>query len=214
MEYIEKSDTVERVYEVYYDEVKLKKLLDDIVRNGSYKIDGRFKLSSETFIKNNKVIRGGFLPNGDPMYEKIRCVDRSDDRDMYGDWIHYVEGVEVTSPKLAYIIEKIIYKDEGINEFLEYDQDSELIPIDEKIYAAKIELDNIEDSKLDEILMALNKLKKLYENKKDGKYFDVDLLKKYYTEATYLIGLKLISEKTVKNGSKMLLNNYKNSIMK
>ena len=42
MEFIEKSDNVERVYSVYYDDKKLKELLDEVVRNASYKTDGTF----------------------------------------------------------------------------------------------------------------------------------------------------------------------------
>ena len=67
MEFIEKSDNVERVYSVYYDDKKLKELLDEVVRNASYKTDGTFTAPYNASFEGNVFISGADLPNGNPM---------------------------------------------------------------------------------------------------------------------------------------------------
>ena len=62
-----------------------------------------------------------------------------------------------------------------------------------------------------EIYRDLELLKRYCENKNAGKFFDVTLLKRFYDEACSLIGLHLVSEKTIKNDVKILIRDYKPS---
>lgn len=214
MEFIEKSDNIERVYLVCYDNEKLKELLDKVVRNASYKTDGRFTAPYNASFKGNAFISGADLPNGDPMYENIKMIYNYTSNGPYSyhnDSIA-VEGTEITPPKLAFIIERILSDEpNSIYEFLNYATHDELIPIDEKIAAANKTVNEIDNFDFDKKINALNSLKQFCEDKKAKKYFDVELLKQYYFQARSLFELELVSEKIIKNSGRVLLKDYKPS---
>ena len=161
MEYIEKSDNVEKVYSVYYDKEKLNELLDKIVRNASYKNDCEYTIRFQ--------------------------------------------------PSLAYIIQRILVNDpDSIYEFLNYETNDELVPIDKKIEAASKAVDEIDNFDFDKKIEAIKRLKKIYTVKKEKKYFDTELLKQYYLQAYSLFELELKSVKTIKkNSGRVLLKDYK-----
>lgn len=215
MEFIEKSDNVERVYSVYYDCEKLKELLDEIVRKASYKTDGKFTAPYNASFEGNAFTSGASLPNGDPMYENIKRIYRytSNGPYSYHDDSIAVEGTKVTPPELAFIIERILSEDsDSIYEFLNYTTHDELVPIDEKIAAADKAVDEIDNFDVDKKINALNSLKQFCEDKKSKEYFDAELLKQYYLQARSLIELQLVSEKTMKSSSgRVLLKDYKPS---
>lgn len=215
MEFIEKSDNVERVYSVYYDCEKLKELLDEIVRKASYKTDGKFTAPYNASFEDNAFTSGASLPNGDPMYENIKRIYRYTSNGPYSYYADSiaVEGTKVTPPELAFIIERILSEDsDSIYEFLNYITHDELVSIDEKIAVADKVVDEIDNFDVDKKINALNNLKQFCEDKKSKEYFDVELLKQYYQQARSLIELQLVSERTIKNSSdRVLLKDYKTS---
>lgn len=212
MKFIEKKENVEREYDVYYDREKLKEILDEIVKKTIYKTDGNFTAPHGASFNGNEFTKGASLPNGDPMYENIKKIyyyTSSGPYSYHNDSIA-VEGTQVTSPELAYIIEKILADEpESINEFFEYFFHPELVPIDEKIKKLNNEIDEIDNFDFDRKINALNNLKCLCEEKRVKAYFDPDLLRKYYTQAYFLFELRLVNEKTKINGSRILLKDYK-----
>ena len=212
MELIEKSDNVERVYLVNYDNEKLKELLDEVVRNASYKTNGKFTAPYNASFEGKKFTSGADLPNGDPMYENIKSIYRftSDGPYSYHNDSIAVEGTKVTPPKLAFIIRGILSEEpNSIYEFLNYETNDELVPIDEKIVAANKAVDEIDNFDFNKKRNALDTLEQLCEDKESKKYFDVELLKKYYLQASSLFELELISEKTINNSGRVLLKDYK-----
>lgn len=212
MEFIERKDNVEKVYSVNYNVEKLKDLLDEIVKNVSYKIDGTFTAPYNASFEGNTFTSGASLPNGDPMYENIKRIYRytSNGPYSYRDDSIAVEGTQVTPPELAFIIKRILAEDSNsIYEFLAYETYGELIPIDKKIEYANKDVDEIDNFDFDNKICALNKLKQLCEDKKSKKYFDVELLRQYYLKACSLFELQLLSEKVTKNGEGVLLKDYK-----
>ena len=208
MEFIEKIDNVERIYLVRYDDEKLKKLLDEIIKKASYKIDGTFTAPHDAKFNNGIFTYGACLPNGDPMYENIKRIYRYTSTGTYSyhnDSIA-VEGTKVTPPQLAFIIDGILSNDsDSLYAFLNYLNNEELISIDEKITTANKAVNEIDNFDFDRKINSLNILKKFYNDKKEKKYFDVKLLKKYYLQARSLFELQLVSEKYVKHGGKILL---------
>ncbi len=214
MEFIEKSDNVERVYSVYYDSKKLEELLDEVVRNASYKTDGTFTAPYNASFEGNVFTSGADLPNGDPMYENIKRIYlyTSNGPYSYHDDSIAVDGTQVTPPELAFIIERILSDEpNSIYEFLNYATHDELVPIDEKIAAANKAVDEIDNFDFDKKINALNSLKQFCEDKKAKEYFNVELLKQYYLQARSLFELELVSEKTIKNSGRILLKDYKPS---
>lgn len=212
MEFIERKDNVEKVYSVNYNGEKLKDLLDEIVKNVSYKIDGTFTAPYNASFEGNTFTSGASLPNGDPMYENIKRIYRytSNGSYSYHDDSIAVEGTKLTPPELAFIIKRILSEDSNsIYEFLSYETYGELIPIDTKIEYANKDVDEIDNFDFDNKIYALNNLKQLCEDKKSKKYFDVELLRQYYLKACSLFELQLLSEKVTKNGERVLLKDYK-----
>ena len=212
MEYIEKNETTERVYSVYIDREKLKDLLDEIIKKTSYRENGTFTAPYNASFKENVFTFGANLPNGDPMYENIKRIYRytSDEPYSYHNDSIGVEGTQVTPPKLAFIIEDILSGEEqSIYSFINYPNHQELISIDEKISAANKAVDEISNFNVRDKISALTRLNKHILDKEAQRYFDVELLKKYYSQACLLIELQLVSEKNIKNSGKILLRDHK-----
>lgn len=212
MEFKEYNDIIERVYSVYYDSEKLKKLLDEIIKNVSYKTEGTFTAPSDAKFEGNRFISGADLPNGDPMFENIKRIYRytSDEPWSYHDDSIGVEGTKVTIPCLAFIVGNILADEpNSIYQFLNYPADDELIPIDEKIETTNKIINETDNFDFDNKIDALNHLKSLYEKKQNKEYFDVELLKHYYLQARSLFELELVSEKIMKKGDRLSLNDYK-----
>lgn len=209
MQYIDKrvlkGSDVEILFDVQYDADKLEDLLDRIVKKASYKEKGRFTAPYYAQYENNKFINDIVLPNGDSMYENIERISSFD----HGDYIEVV-GVEVTPPRLAYIIDGILKnKEESIHDLMNYRDNPELISITEKITKANKEIDEIDNFDTDNKIGALERLKVLCENKKKGKYFDTQLLADFYEEALSLIDLSIVKETVVTERiGKILLKSY------
>lgn len=209
MQYIDKrvlkDSNVEILFDVQYDANKLKDLLDRIVKKASYREKGRFTAPYYARYENNKFINDIVLPNGDSMYENIERISSFD----HDDYIEVV-GVEVTPPRLAYIIDGILKnKEESIYDLMNYRDNPELIPITEKITKANKGIDEISNLDIDNKIGALERLKELCENKKKGKYFDTQLLSEFYVEALSLIDLSIVKETVVtERKGKILLKSY------
>lgn len=209
MQYIDKrvlkGSNVEILFDVQYDADKLKDLLDRIVKKASYREKGSFTAPYYARYEDNKFIDDIVLPNGDSMYEDIERIYSFD----HGDYIQVV-GVEVTPPRLAYIIDGILKNnEESIHDLKNYRANPEFIPITERIAKADKEIDKISNLDTDNKIGALERLKVLCENKKKGKYFDTQLLANFYREALSLIDLSIVKETVVtERKGKILLKNY------
>lgn len=173
MGFIEKDDMCKSIYLVFLDKVELGNLLNDIVKNTSYKIDGTFTVPSGVVFKDNEFVSNDYvsLPNGDTMYINIKNIYRYTSRDsVYGyyDDSVAVEGTEITSPKLASIIKKMIndYPD-SIRDFLAYSDSDEMTLIDDRIARANKEVDEIDNTETKKKICVLNNLKELCDLKKE-----------------------------------------------
>lgn len=209
MKYIERFENIEREYQVFYDREELLRIRNELVARLSYKEIGTFdivgRLDDENTIKD-----GERLPNGEQKYE----IEKITHRELKKIGSYYdikIQGKKTTSPQLAYIINDIL--DERTNSclynFINYETNDELLPIDKKIFNTNREIDRISNFDYDEKIGALRKLKRLCEDKENNRYFDIDLLKQYYLQACSKIELQLISEKVIKNSNRILLKDYK-----
>jgi len=214
MEYVEEYGNIETEYLVYYDKEKLTELLDKIVKNVSYRTDGDFDLPYDTEFIDNIFISKPILPNGDPMYENVERIyyyTSNSSNSFHNDSIA-VKGTKVTSPELAFIIKGLISDDpDSIYEFLEYEDSSELVSIDDKIAITNRLIDKIDNFDFRKKIYAIETLKQYCEEKRDKKYFDTELLKQYYLQARSLIEFEQISKTERKKGKRILLTDYKQS---
>lgn len=215
--YVEKSNNLEKVYDVYINEEQLKKLLDEIVRKTSYIVKGLFleyAFDLEVDIKRKKILSGAELPNGDPKYINIEKMYRceSDSPVSYHDDSIAIEGEKVVPPQLASVICNLLCEKKGsINEFLIYGNNDELISIDQKIESLDKSINEINNFNTDEKIKQLKMLKYLCLKKKDNEVYDVNLLREYYLNAYELIELKLISEKRLLDSESVSLKTFKHS---
>ena len=214
MEFIDNNGEVERVYEVYVDKEKLNVLLDKVIKETSYREIGDFALPYNASFEGNRITSGAKLLNGDPMFEDIKRIYPDKlygENSSFSDGIIYkVEGVKVVVPDLAEVLNDIrkgIYG--SINNLFEYSKNPELIPIQDKIDEANKQVDFIDNYEVDEKIEALKSLKKLIDDLNDGRYFDEVLLKEYYNEAFSLISLELKSEKVIRKGKRIVLEQFK-----
>lgn len=214
MEFIDNNGEVERVYEVYVDKEKLNVLLDKVIKETSYREIGDFELPYNASFEGNRITSGAKLLNGDPMFEDIKRIYPDKlygENSSFSDGIIYkVEGVKVVVPDLAKVLNDIrkgIYG--SINNLFEYSKNPELIPIQDKIDEANKQVDFIDNYEVDEKIEALKSLKKLIDDLNDGRYFDEVLLKEYYNEAFSLISLELKSEKVIRKGKRIVLEQFK-----
>jgi len=214
MQLIEKTENVERVYEVTYDKEKLIALLDEIVKKASYKIEGTFNVPYGTRVSLSKqtIVEGGKLPNEDPMFINIKRIYEytSDSSYSYHNDSTAIEGTKIVAPQLAYIIKGLLSDEpDSIDSFMKYESSEELIPIDKKIKDQDAKINETSNFAVDKKIELLEELKELCSKKDTNQYFDAKLLIAYYTAACNLIEMQLISEKVVKKGNKVLLKDYK-----
>lgn len=202
MQYIEKNEKSERVYSVKCDQEGLRELLNQIVRNASYRKQGRFHITDDD---HSNGIDGYKLPNGDAQYENIKNVFQTTTGSI--DHSIGVEGTKVIAPELAKIVRGIIDGDEGsIEQFVNYPSSQELVPINEKIMVANQQL-NSQSHDYSWKLAILSNLGDLFEARDKGYFFDTDLLKQFYGVASSLVEMKLVSEQ-ITIGDKILLKEY------
>ena len=112
IEYVINNDKVKEFYSINYDKKKLTELLDKIVKTASYRVKGSFSLpeKADYDYKNNRIISGANLPNGDLMFEEVeRLYLYSGPYSAHDDLVG-VRGTKVTAPILAYIIKDILDK--------------------------------------------------------------------------------------------------------
>ena len=207
MEFLNIDDNGIKCYDVSFDANKLEELLNEIVRNGSYRTNGTFvaPYDVEADVMNNKIISGATLPNGDPIFENIIRVYNY----TYGTPFIYnnesinVKGTKVTPPYLAFIIKSILSGDKnGISRFVGYKNSDELISIDDKIASVNKLINETSNFDFDKKIDSLNVLKSLCNQKKTSQYFDAELLKKYYLEAWNIIKLEVVEDRVQKRNNK------------
>lgn len=202
MVYTLEEGNIIREYKVFYDEKKLRELLNKIVRECSYKIEGEFTLKvSEVIYGYDKDRSYGIrklpsLLNGDPMYQDTTKV--CDDYDGLSTERVFVNGSKVILPKLAEIIASILNGDsEALKLLAFYENDDELISIDMQMQA-KIkksrELITASEVEIDRFIEVSDELKELRAKQKDNHYFNTKLLNRYYFEVINLIVYELVSE--------------------
>lgn len=196
MEYKERKDNIEYVYDVEIDRDKLNGLLNRLVRDLSYREEGVFKAPYEASIDPvTGELHGAFLPNGDPMFECVRKACKYTSEEGYVNDSIAVDGIKVCAPKLATLIKGVLNGDEtSLYELAYYKNDQELIPIEDRIKKANERLDSqIDTSTKEERYEALRDVCDDYEN---GRFYDTKLLSNYYDQACSLIELTQVRQIT------------------
>ncbi len=165
-----------------FDRKRLEKVLNEIVKKTSYRIN--FNEERSFSIRTEK------LPNGDDKYENIR-IGHVQDRPCI------IEGTEIISPRLAYIIGEILLGNpDSLNDLIDYKDNIELVPIDNRIDNINTIVNSLNNFDFDNKIAALKSLKDLCERKAANQYFDAKMLKEYYAQVSLIIKIRLASEKT------------------
>ena len=164
-----------------FDRKRLEKVLNEIVKKTSYRIN--FNEERSFSIRTEK------LPNGDDKYENIR-IGHVQDRPCI------IEGTEIVSPRLAYIIEEILLGNpDSLNDLIDYKDNIELIPIDNRIDNINTIVNSLNNFDFDNKIAALKSLKNLCEKKAASQYFDAKVLQEYYFQVSSIIKIRLANEK-------------------
>ena len=210
MNYTIIEGNITRVYNVVYDQAKLKELLDKIVRECSYKVKGIFRHSYRGVQYKTKPFRltkGPELPNGDICYQDLTNITTE-----ITDWdLHYpgsdpdviiIEGNQIIAPKLASIVASILNGEvESLKLLQAYKDDVELISNDVKLndkIKESRKIINATEVDVDKFIEISGELKELRNKQKENQFFNVDLLKQYYLEVFNSISFELVSE-TIKS---------------
>lgn len=200
MRYTRKEGNVEYIYEVGFPTRTLADLLNEIIRKCSYKVTDKFSFTygNEGSLKFNndktQIIEGASLLNGDPEYVDITDVYNYQ-YEHPGDSFR-INGTKIVSPELASIVYDIINKDNrGLERLLDYQNNDDLIPIDEQIANLRNGVNAMSDFDVDDKIDALTELKGLLQRKANKEFFDAELLKSYYERVLQLITFKL--DKTI-----------------
>ena len=191
---IDKNGNVEREYSVDYDKERLEKLLDEIIKNVSYRIDGHFEESSDKFIiSKGQIKESPTLPNGDVVYENIENIVRKSETYLFD--IVSFNATKVMSPQLAYILQKILKEDPTcIKELFDYSKHKELnITIGDTIAEIYIAMINTPTNEIEVKIKLLEDLKKWWEREKKGQYFNIEKLRQYYSDVRKAISSVLFN---------------------
>ena len=198
MNYEVTNGNVKKIYSVHFDNEKLEDVLNGVCREACYKVkDERLEMPSGAKWKENKIIDGAKLPNGDPMFININSIYEytSNGGYSYPNDSLGIDGTKLIVPKLAYILADLIDNKEGsLKEFLDYEHSPELISIDKKISILSARIDNVNNENYNRKIELLEQMKELCENKKNNHFFNASLLAIYYEEACSIIELHLEKE--------------------
>lgn len=204
MKYVKKEGNEESTYEV--NTSGLKDVLKSVMKTCCYKAVGSFDLkysgwSIKIDPKTNKVISGAKLPCGITEYVDIKSYNYYT-YDEHDDAI-VINGTRIVAPRLAYILQGLISgkkeydsQKDWIDQFMDYVNDPELIPIDERIAKQNEIVNSIDNSNPEAKIEALKQLKELLDRKKKLEYVNPEGLREFYNLAKELIQFKLISKTT------------------
>lgn len=207
MKYIEKKGNIELTYEIEItDRELLETILSDIVTNTSYTTPLKeHKLPCDTLEMSIENEIAKTLPdNVTPIYTEVSLTDKvvpSDVNDKivrpYGHPI--IIAVKRVVPELAYILRDMLDdKDYAVERFLAYEDDGEMVDIDERISSANDAKDVITEftTPTDENIKVQKSVFDIAYNldkmKKDGEVFDTELLRKLYNRIAEVCTIRLV----------------------
>ncbi len=191
MNYIERNEECERVYEISFDRSQLESLKHTIIRFGSYETDEAVPLPVPPL----------GAPFDEDIYDSTLSFDSKKGEDE--------ASTKKVEPVLASIVGRLLdgYPN-SIYDLICYRDSEELVSIDERIRRANNDVNSIENSDYVRKVKALDKLRDLFNQREKHEYFDADFLMKMYNDVLSAISYQLISETTYKKGEKKLLLNY------
>jgi hypothetical protein len=202
MKYVQKNGNEQRVYEVTTD--GLTEVLKSVMKTCCYKSIGSFDLnlcgwSIKIDPKTNKIISGAKLPCGVTEFVDIKSY-RYYTYDEPNDSV-VIDGTKIVAPRLAYILQGLISgkkqystQKDWLDQFMEYANDPELIPIDERIAQQNEVVNSISNSEPKAKIEALEELKELLDRKKKLEYASPESLRGFYDYAKELIQFRLLSK--------------------
>ena len=202
MKYVQKIGNEQKIYEVTTD--GLAEVLKSVMKTCCYKSIGSFDLSLcgwsiKIDPKTNKIISGAKLPCGVTEFVDIKSY-RYYTYDEHDDSV-VINGTKIVAPRLAYILQGLISgkkqystQKDWLDQFMEYANDPELIPIDERIAKQNEVVNNINNSEPEAKINALKELKELLDRKKKLEYVNPEGLREFYNYAKELIQFRLVSK--------------------
>ena len=190
MKYEEIEGNVKKIYSVHIDEGKLVEVLNRVCRETYYiDRDKEHCMPGMTEFEGNIITSGAKLPNGDPMFININKIYYKYNYGVYHE-CPLIDGDKKVVPFLAKILQALLANQEGsIEEFLEYKNSPNLIPIDEQISKLNDDINNC--SNIDERICLEEKMKELCKEKEENHFFNAGLLNKLYKSAELAIEFNL-----------------------
>ena len=207
MKYIEKKGDIEYTYEVEItDREFVEAALSEIVTDTGYTTPLKeHKLPCDTLEMSIKDELAKTLPdNVTPIYEKVSLTDKVEPSNVNDEIVRpyghpIIIAVKRVVPELAYILRDMLdSKDNAVERFLAYEDDGEMVDIDERISSANDAKDVITEftTPTDENLRVQKSVFdtafNLEEMKKAGEVFDTELLRKLYNKIAEACTIRLV----------------------
>ena len=212
------TDKEEQLYGVYVkDCFEALGFIDKIVQEASYLFEADYCIPDfdETDVKTFDYYKS----IGEPMPRLTKptlytfnpkYVNITELADGYDGRLHF-HGSKLVPPKLAEVVHNLLYDHrDGLIKFLDYENDEELISIDEEMEDLERRANELNTAEeLDEKLRLLSLLQCRRAAKSRGEFYDVEKLKRLYEQLGSMLYLKTMDENEVPYGDYVTINQYK-----
>lgn len=204
MEITKTSENKVSVYELIFDEEQIKNLRNEIIKNCSIRVNGRYRVEAHTHTDAKEIINSLVDSIGNKIYENVSDIREEQVNDPFDYWRHgdpvpySFEADALVSPKLVGFLNKLLSDVEIVpfeyDNFKERKELSEKSKLHMKILLLDHEISQISNMDTERKIKKLKELALLIELFNDIPNFDYDKLSTYYDLAEQAINLELVQE--------------------
>lgn len=204
MEIVKTSENKESVYELVFDEEQIKNLRNEIIKNCSIRVRGRYRVEAQTLEGAKNKIDALVDSIGNKIYENVSDIREEQVNDPFDYWRHgdpvpySFEADALVNPKLVGFLnillsgEKIsLYGYEYFKERKELFRKDEL---NQELKAQDTLINQISNFDTERKIKMLNELLLTMKAIKSIPDFDYETLSTYYDYADNCISLELVEE--------------------
>jgi len=212
MQIVLNTENKELIYELVYDEEKLKKLISEIIENCSIRIKGKYCVTARTSAEAQRKIDCSLSWNCSKIHENVSDLCEEPSKDSFDFWrigdpkTYSFTSERLTNPRLVNFLIDILHNDQKINyewfvKRKELSQKQELQLAIQKLDSDINQISNFDTERKIKMLQDLAKKLISFNNIPD---FNYELLAKYYDMAEECLKLELLQE-TIKYQKKLTI---------
>lgn len=205
MEITKTSENKVSVYEIVFDEEQIKNLRNEIIKNCSIRVRGRYRVEAKTLEGAKNKIDALVDSIGNKIYENVTDIREEQVNDPFDYWRHgdpvpySFEADALVSPKLVGFLNNLLSGEDAISlygyeYFKERKELSEKTKLAMEINAKDYEINQISNYDTERKMQMLEEFAYMLDRLQNIPAFDYKKLSSYYDLAEQAINLELVQE--------------------